>query len=90
MNISSVISKGSKILKKNLILNSHLDSEILMAKTINKDRKHVLLNPNNFLNKNNLNYFYHLIKKRSLGYPVAYLINKKFFGIQSFLFHRIL
>ena len=84
MNISSAIAKGSKILKKNLIPNSQLDSEILMAKTINKDRNYILLNSNNILNENNQNNFYKLIESRSLGNPIAYLTNKKFFWNSEF------
>ena len=79
MTIGLAIRKGTNILKKNLIPNSNLDSEILMAKTINKDRNFILLNSNNLINKNNQNNFYKLIKSRSLGKPVAYLTNKKFF-----------
>ena len=85
MNINLAISQGSKILRKKFIPNSQLDSEILMSKTINKDRKYVLLNSKNFLNKNDLNNFYNLIEKRSLGNPVAYLTNKKFFWNSEFI-----
>ena len=84
MNINSAISYGSKILKNKFILNPHLDSEILMAETIKKDRNYILLNSNKRLNKNDLNYFYKLIEKRSLGNPVAYIINKKFFWNSEF------
>ena len=85
MNINLAISQGSKILRNKFITNSQLDSEILMAKTINKDRKYILLNSNNILNKNDLNSFYELIEKRSLGNPIAYLTNKKFFWNSEFL-----
>ena len=84
MNINLAISQGSKILRNKFIPNSQLDSEILMAKTINKDRKYILLNPNNIINGNDLNYFYKLIEKRSLGNPVAHLTNKKFFWNSEF------
>jgi len=84
MNINSAIKYGSKILKSKFISSSELDSEILMAKTINKDRKYILLNSNNHINKNDLSYFYHLIKKRSSGQPVAYITNKKFFWNSEF------
>ncbi len=84
MNINLAISNGSKILKDNFIPNSQLDSEILMAKTIKKDRKYVLLNSKMTLNKNDLDNFYSLIKERSLGKPVAYLTNKKFFWNSEF------
>ena len=79
MNINLALKDGSKILKDKFIPNSLLDSEILLAKTINKDRNYILLNSNSFLTKNDLVNFYELIKKRSLGNPVAYLVNKKFF-----------
>tara|TARA_B100000900_G_scaffold74935_1_gene59866 strand:- start:15 stop:857 length:843 start_codon:yes stop_codon:yes gene_type:complete len=84
MNINSAIKYGSKILKSKFISSSELDSEILMAKTINKDRKYILLNSNNHINKNDLNYFYRLIKKRSSGQPVAHITNKKFFWNSEF------
>ena len=84
MNINSAISDGSKILQKNLIPNYQLDSEILMAKTIKKDRNYILLNSDNILNKKDLKYFFNLIEKRSLGSPIAYLTNKKFFWDSEF------
>ena len=84
MNINLAINQGSKILKNKYIPNPKLDSEILLAKTINKDRSYILLNPNNFLNKNDINFFYKLIKQRSLGNPIAYLTNKKFFWNSEF------
>ena len=85
MNIHLAISQGSKILRNKFISSSQLDSEILMAKTINKDRKYILLNPRINLNKNELRIFQNLIKQRSLGNPVSYLINKKFFWKSEFL-----
>ena len=84
MNINLAIKNGSKILRKKFIPNSELDTEILMAKTINKDRNYILLNSNKFLNQNTLKYFFNLIKQRSSGNPVAYLTNKKFFWNSEF------
>ncbi len=84
MNINLAINEGSKILKSNFIPNSRLDSEILMARTINKDRNFIILNSNNYINRNDLKNFYNLIEKRSLGNPIAYLTNKKFFWNSEF------
>ena len=84
MNISLALKKASKILKNKFIPNSQLDSEILMAKTIEKDRSYIALNPDNFVNKNDLNYFYELINQRSSGNPIAYLTNRKFFWSSEF------
>ena len=84
MNITSAIIRGSKILRNKFIPSHQLDSEILMAKTIKKDRNYILLNSDSVLNKNDLNYFFRLIEQRSLGSPVAYLTNKKFFWNSEF------
>ena len=84
MNISFAINQGSKILRNNFISNPQLDSEILMAKTIKKDRNFILLNSSTYIKKNELNYFYNLIKQRSLGNPVAYLTHKKHFWNSEF------
>ena len=85
MNINLAIIEGSKFLSSKFIPNSYLDSEILMAKTISKDRNYILLNPTKILKKNELCNFYRLIRKRSLGNPVAYLTNKKFFWNSEFI-----
>ncbi len=79
MNINLAINEGTKILRSKLIQNPNLDSEILMAKTIKKNRNYVLLNSDKNLNKNDLLNFFKLIKKRSQGNPIAYITNKKFF-----------
>ena len=84
MRINLAINQGSKILKNKFIPNSQLDSEILMAKSINKDRKYILLNSNNILKKNDLDKFFKLIEQRSLGNPIAYLTNQKFFWNSEF------
>ncbi len=84
MNINSAIIHGSIILRNKFISNPQLDSEILMAKTIDRDRNYVLINSNNKLSENDLNKFNSLIKQRSLGKPVAYLTNKKFFWNSEF------
>ena len=84
MNINSAIINGAKVLKDNFIISPYLDSEILMTKAIEKDRKYILLNPKRNLDKEDLNTFQILIKKRSIGKPIAYLTNKKFFWNSEF------
>ena len=84
MNINLAINEGSKILKSKFIPNPKLDSEILMAKTIKKNRNYVLINFDHDLTKNDLEKFNMLIKQRSLGNPVAYLTNQKYFWNSEF------
>jgi len=85
MNINSAIIQGAKVLKDSFINNPYLDSEILMAKAIEKDRKYILLNSKRLLEAESLNFFQILIKNRSAGKPIAYLVNKKFFWNSEFI-----
>ena len=84
MYIYKAISKGTKILKNSSILTANLDSEILMARVLKKDRKYLLLNSLEKISNTDLNIYKKLIKERSLRKPVAYLINKKFFWKSEF------
>ena len=84
MNINSAIINGTKILEKNNIKQPQLDSEILLAEVLKKDRKYVIVNSNKNLEDDVFKIFKNLIKKRSLGKPIAYLINKKNFWKSEF------
>ena len=84
MNIQSAITQGAQILKKNFLSNPYLDSEILMAKVINKDKKYLLLNAKNKIEEKKLNLFQKLIVERSKGKPVSHLTNKKLFWNSEF------
>ncbi len=72
MNIQNAIKDANQELKRNNIKSFILDSEILMSKTLNKDRKYILLNENKKLLKEELINFKRLIEQRSQGKPVAY------------------
>ena len=84
MNIQSAIIEGINKLKRSRIQTAQLDTEILMAKALGKDRKYIVLNNNKDLLNENLEYFKKLIKERSSRKPIAYLTNKKFFWSSEF------
>ena len=84
MNIEKAINHGSKILEKYSIRSAKLDSEILISKVIGHERDYILLNQNDYLNKDHLNHFKSLIIQRSKGKPIAYLIGKKDFWNYEF------
>ncbi len=84
MNINSAIFEGAKLLKSKYISSANIDSEILMAKAINKDKKFILLNLHKKVKDQDLTIFKKLIKERSLKKPIAYLINKKSFWNSDF------
>jgi release factor glutamine methyltransferase len=84
MNIQSAIKEGINILKNKYILTAQLDSEILMAKALGRDRKYIILNNEKNVQYENLKYFKSLIKERASKKPIAYLTNKKFFWKSEF------
>jgi release factor glutamine methyltransferase len=88
MNIENILNKGINILKKNKILNPQLDSEILLSSSIKKDKKHIILNPKELLNSEQLEKFKRLIERRKKGEPIAYLINKKEFWKDEFFVNK--
>ena len=88
MNIENTLNQGINILKEHKILNPDLDSEILLSKSINKDKKHIILNSKEILSSKQLNNFYGFIERRKKGEPIAYLINKKEFWKDEFYVNK--
>ena len=84
MNIVNAITQATQELAKKNIKSPRLDSEILMSKVLKKDRKFIILNPKICLKKNSINYFDDLIKQRSTGKPIAYLVGWKDFWNNKF------
>ena len=84
MNINTALIEGTEILKKNNIRLPQLDSEILMSKILKKDRKYLVLNLNKSIENESLKIYKDLIKKRSLGKPIAYLTGVKNFWKHEF------
>ena len=88
MNIQTALFQGEIILKKNNIKSAKLDTEILMSKVINKDKKFLILNPNRVLTKENFDYFNILIQERAKNKPIAYIIRKKEFWKYEFIINK--
>ena len=84
MDIFSALKKADKYLKINNIKSSRLDSEILLSKAINQDRKYIILNPKKKLSNKVFSCFKKLISQRSKGTPIAYLLEKKEFWKYEF------
>jgi len=88
MNIENILNQGISILKTHSIPNPQLDSEILLAESINKDKKHIILNSKEILNSEQLDNFNGFIERRKKGEPIAYLINKKEFWKEEFYVNK--
>ena len=88
MNIHSAVIEATNILKDKSILSAQLDTEILMAKALDKDREYIILNHDKVLNNENLEYFKKLVYERATRKPIAYLLNKKFFWKSEFYVNK--
>jgi len=88
MNIENTLNEGINILQKNKISNPQLDSEVLLSSSIKRDKKHIILNPKEFLSSKQLDKFKSLIERRKKGEPIAYLINKKEFWKDEFFVNK--
>ena len=84
MNIQSAIIEGTNILKERFIHTAQLDTEILLAKAIGKDKRYIILNNYKNLQNKNLKFFKKLIKERASSKPIAHITNKKFFWNSEF------
>jgi len=84
MNIENALNIANNILKDNCNNSYQLDSELLMSKIFEKDRKFIILNSNKKLSEEKLEQFNCLINKRSKGEPIAYLLKKKDFWKYEF------
>ena len=88
MNIENTLNLGKNILEANRIPNPYLDSEILLSESINKDKKHIILNLKKILSRKQLDIFNSLIERRKKGEPIAYLTNKKEFWKDEFFVNK--
>ncbi|WP_415300311.1 peptide chain release factor N(5)-glutamine methyltransferase [Candidatus Pelagibacter sp. Uisw_134_02] len=88
MNIENFLNEGISILKKNKIPNPQLDSEILLCNSIKKDKRHIILNPKEYLDSDQIEIFKNLIERRKKGEPVAYLVNRKEFWKDEFFVNK--
>ena len=88
MNIRSAVIEGTNFLKDKSILSAQLDTEILMARALDKNREYIILNHDKDLNVENLEYFKKLINERATKKPIAYLLNKKFFWKNEFYVNK--
>ena len=88
MNIRNLLNISNKRLKQNLIASAMLDSDILLQKAIKKDRKYLILNPEEKVKLNKIEIFENLVKRRENGEPISYIINKKEFWNYNFFVNR--
>ncbi len=84
MKIETAIQSALKKLQNSNIKSALLDSELLLAKVINKSREFVILNSKEKISDEKYYKFQNMVNQRSKGKPIAYLIKKKSFWKYEF------
>lgn len=77
-SLHTIVQQGTKILAKTSP-SARLDSEILLAHTLQVDRIFLITRAQQLLEADRIEKFYQLIHRRSKGEPIAYLIGQKDF-----------
>ncbi len=88
MNYQQILNNGSNQLKIKNLKSPKLDSELLLAKTLNVSREEILLNLNRKINQSDLNNFNYYINLRKNYMPIAYILNFKFFWKYKFFVNK--
>tara|TARA_B100001250_G_C19801226_1_gene791166 strand:+ start:1147 stop:1995 length:849 start_codon:yes stop_codon:yes gene_type:complete len=84
MNYQEILSKGSITLAKKKIMNSTLDSELILSKVLNKSREEILINLNDKIDEKQKNKFYFFLNKRQKKQPIAQIVGYKYFWKSKF------
>ena len=85
MKVFKIIQNGSSFLRKFNISNSILDTELLLAKTLNKSREEILIKSDLKINRTDILTFNKYLQRRSKNEPIAYIIKEKEFWSKKFL-----
>jgi release factor glutamine methyltransferase len=88
MEVLELINFGSQKLKNNNICSYRIDSEILLAKTLNKKREELLINLNQKITPKVIGKFNKFINRRSLNEPIAYILKEKEFWSKKFFVNK--
>ncbi len=88
MNFQEILSKASSRLKLKNIKSYKLDSELLLAKTLNISREEVLLNLNKTIDQSDIKKYNYFLKLRNQYKPIAHIINYKFFWKYKFFVNK--
>ena len=84
MNIEKAIKEAFKNLRTHNIKTALLDSEILMSEILKKDKKFLIMNPQEEIADNDYKNFRKLIARRLKRKPIAYLTGVKSFWKYDF------
>lgn len=91
VSIGSLLKMSYNILKENRIDSYIIDSQLLLAYTLKRDRLYILLNVDKELNKEDEDKFFKLVDMRKNKMPIKYIIKScEFMGIDFYINEGVL
>ena len=88
MNISSLLARGSRILKSNSIKTHVLDSELILSDILKLQKEKLIINSDHTVSEKVINNFNKLILRRTKKEPIAYILNKREFWSKDFFVNQ--
>ena len=88
MNLQQILAKALSQLKLNNIKSFKLDSELLLAKTLDVSREEVLLNLNKKISPSDIKKYNYYLNLRNQYKPMAHIFNHKFFWKYKFFVNK--
>ncbi len=88
MKLQQILTKASSQLKLKNIKSYKIDSELLLAKTLDVSREEVLLNLDKKINQSDLKKYNFYINLRNEYKPISYITNYKFFWKYKFFVNQ--
>ncbi|MBL4932692.1 peptide chain release factor N(5)-glutamine methyltransferase [Clostridium paridis] len=90
-SIGTVLKEATEIFKKVEIDTAVLDAQILLAKTLNKDKLYVITNKEELVSIEKEEEFLKYVKERELKKPISYITeNVEFMGIDFYVKEGVL
>ena len=91
MNINSLIKQGSEILKKKNINSHQIDAELLLSKTIKKNRSFLFTNDESKVSSKTIFNYLNFILRRKQYEPLSYITQtKEFWSLCFDVNHNVL
>ena len=88
MNLQQILAKASCQLKLKNIKSFKLDSELLLAKTLNVSREEVLLNLDKIISQTDIKKYNYYLNLRNQYKPIAHIFKYKFFWKYKFFVNK--
>ncbi len=89
--VEQILKEGVQLIEERDYNNPFLDVQIILAYLIKKDRIYLHIHKDEIVKKDVEEEYFEMIKKRNIGYPLQYMINKQeFMGLNFYVEEGIL